>query len=221
MAQSRQGDLFPLPYLDEPNFASDKHVSRSVRRRHLRRYHWTHWANDGIHSVNVLSGRGAHAAKGSPCPAASEQVALDIGNTYRGLGPPPADLLPPGGALRGLLNKAGYYNADRPDLGSYVKDNVSWPAVGSTPMQLVAGLAEADRARLNDWERLMLRDPAKAAEIRHRAGLRRPHCDKDLFKNPRVYGDFLNRLADAGMVRFEPAGRREGRSCCRRLHLAE
>jgi hypothetical protein len=50
-------------------------------------------------------------------------------------------------------------------------------------MQLVAGLAEADRARLNDWERLMLRDPAEAAEIRHRAGLRRPHYEKDLFKN--------------------------------------
>ena len=77
-------------------------------------------------------------------------------------------------------------------------------------MNLIDGLDEADRARLNDWERHMLRDPNEADEIRQRAELRRPHCDKELLKSPKVYGDFLNRLADAGMVRFERAERREG-----------
>ena len=185
-------------------------ISRAVRSRHLRRDCWVAWANDGIHTVNMLSGRGGQPAKGSSWPAASQQCALDIAQTYRQLGPSPADLQPPEGALRELLNKTGFYSDDRPDLASYAKESVSWPASGTSPMNLIDGLDGADRARLNDRERHMLRDPNEADEVRQRAGLRRPHCDKELFKSPKVYGDFLNRLADAGMVRFERAERREG-----------
>lgn len=85
------------------------------------------------------------------------------------VGPPPAGLQPPEGALRELLNKTGFYSDDRPDLSSYAKESVSWPASGTSPMNLIDGLGEADRARLNDWESHMLRGPNEADEIRQRA----------------------------------------------------
>ena len=98
-ASQRQRDAFPLPRVAFEPPTTDARISRAVRRRLERKAHWQAWANDGIGVLNRLAGhseRRRHVGK----PPALSQLATDaVGSAYRALGPPPADLASPEGAL--------------------------------------------------------------------------------------------------------------------------
>ena len=48
----------------------------------------------------------------------------------------------------------------------------------------------------------MLRTAQEASDARKSLGVRRPHCDPDLFKSPSVYADFLGTLSSKGMLQY-------------------
>ena len=56
----------------------------------------------------------------------------------------------------------------------------------------------------------MLRDPSEAEALRKKAGLRRAHCDPDLFSSPAVYADFCRQLMARNLVRLSKASNRKG-----------
>ena len=77
-------------------------------------------------------------------------------------------------------------------------------------MALVDGLPQADSERLTNWASRMLRDPSEAEALRKKAGLRRAHCDPDLFSSPAVYTDFCRQQMARNLIRLSKAGNRKG-----------
>ena len=71
----RQRDLFPLPV---PFVASaDTYklgVSRSVRRRALRKCHWESWLADGVACLNEISGSTFDSVPAQPANLVQAQV---------------------------------------------------------------------------------------------------------------------------------------------------
>ena len=61
------------------------------------------------------------------------------------------------GALSELLLRSGHYSDVRNDVQAYKKDLVSWPAIGSKPRPILAGLSSSDRDILTNWDKTMLR----------------------------------------------------------------
>eukprot|EP00973_Karenia_brevis_P021665 2980261-Karenia_brevis.AAC.1 len=157
-----QRDLLPLPFLCK-NSLSSSSLSRGVRRRLLRKFHWLTWANDAISSLNEISGKSAQTP------------------VYRKAGKPPAD---PTGALRELCGASVVYHSDRADIESYSKDRVSWPAAGGSPMDLHSGLSTADSHWFDSWQSHLLRSPGEAASLRKELGLHQAYCDETLVGRP-------------------------------------
>ena len=199
--QIRQRDLFPLPFLSEPprsrlHGTGSSRCVRRVRQSQTR----AHWANEGILALNQLAGRGNSCSKNLPIPKASQDVVDDLVKCY--------DALSPGDdrdgsdevALRELLKNASIYSDVRADVAPYSKDLVSWPGDGASPISLVDALPPADSAKLCDWACHMLRDPADAESVLRASGITKPHCDRVLFRSPRIYGDFLKELDRRGMI---------------------
>ena len=141
---SRQRDLFPLLHLPLADVAPERRRgARAVLRRQQRKSHAVAWANDGIDALNWLSGRG-HVPLGTDLPGSSHAALEHIRGAYIAAGgPPPEDS--PEGALRALLGSSRVYAQDRSDLQPYVRDRVSWPAVGSVPVDLGPPLDEAGK----------------------------------------------------------------------------
>ena len=88
----------------------------------------------------------------------------------------------------------------------YDKDLVSWPPIGSSPAAVLDNLGGADYNLLCDWERHILKD--EAARMQHASDpcRPRPFLEPSLVRRPAVYGDFLHRLDQAGMVSWRLGG---------------
>ena len=106
---TRQRDLFPLPFLNCPSAATSACKSRAVRKRVLRKSHWTSWANLGIASLNDLAGRGA-VCEG--IPNEGQILCTDrIAEAYKALEPPSAEFSPEE-SLRAILGSSGGYSEE-------------------------------------------------------------------------------------------------------------
>ena len=198
---ARQRDIFPLPFLKEDGSVRSVGLSRSVRRRILRKNHWVSWANDGVLALNQLSGVGARPAAGVAHSEGSKLCLSRIAEAYAGIGTKPDDLTSEG-ALRALLGCSGSYG-ERQDLAPYASDLVSWAPSGQIPVNLADVLPEPDRERLVSWKSRLLRDSTEAEVLRKESGVSRPYCDPSLTRDPKKYGDFLKRLEASNMIRYE------------------
>ena len=209
-SSARQRDLFPLPFLEECPLDARAGLCRTTARRVSRKNKSLEAANDAILAINQLGGRGEHPSSLFPPPAIATVASQRIGEIFLKASPPPADLPSPEGALRELLGASGLYEGAGAHVAPYAKDKVSWPEVGSSPMALVDGLPQADSERLTNWASHMLRDPSEAEALRAKAGLRRAHCDPDLFSSPAVYADFCRQLMARNLIRLSKAASRKG-----------
>ena len=155
---SRQRDILPLPALDVHFLSRSTCLSRNSRRRIIRRNHKLSWANDAIHTLNVLGGHSPSAADDhSRISVASAAALEEVRGAFQDLRSPTDPLLTPDGALREFLHSTSVYSQDRFDVKPYSRDLVSWPPVGSKAVSLADGLPEADRSLLADWKTHMLR----------------------------------------------------------------
>ena len=168
----RQRELFPLPLPFAPE-AVLPGPSRSVRRRLLRKRHWQTWCNEGVATLNSLSG--------FPGPPGSflrdiHCAALDhISEAYRAVHRPPA--LSSEGALRELLGASVCYDADSFEKSTYSEENISWPCAGIAPVLLERCLPSADFALLNGWRSQLLRDPSETHALLLESEIRSPYSD--------------------------------------------
>eukprot|EP00974_Lingulodinium_polyedra_P123164 11185735-Lingulodinium_polyedra.AAC.1 len=60
----------------------------------------------------------------------------NIESSYHRMGPCPADLACPEGALREFLQSSSVYAESRRDVAPYAEDFVSWPEGGSQPVSV-------------------------------------------------------------------------------------
>ena len=72
------------------------------------------------------------------------------------------------GALSELLLRSGHYSDVRNDVQAYKKDLVSWPAIGSKPKPILAGLSSSDRDILTNWDKTMLRSEFERERVLER-----------------------------------------------------
>ena len=72
-------------------------------------------------------------------------------------------------------------------------------------MELASLLPPAEFSLLHDWKRHLFADAAScSSSLNESVGVPTvPHCDRELFRSPRSYGDFLTRLYDCNMIRFD------------------
>jgi len=203
----RQRDVFPLPFLNEPGFDSGKQLSRSVRRRFLRRLKTVQWANDGIRTLNSIASAGAPRAlgPGHRFPKAASQAAERVAKCYFDRGSPPDDDAVREGALGELLASSSVYTTERQDIQPYARDLVSWPSPGTTPLNVLDGVPEGDREWLEGWEKHLLRDAADFAKESEKFESHRVYCDPALFNVPTKYVKFLKELESRGMLRWRRA----------------
>ena len=138
-----QSDLFQLPLHVLGDLRSPpSSASRSVRRRDESNAHSLECASDGLRALGQFCGRG-RAGGGKP-PRASLDAADAVSKSLVKLGGPPAECLPEG-ALRELLGAARFYAQDRADVQPYAQDMMSWPEVGTRPINLVPAVRPTDR----------------------------------------------------------------------------
>ena len=147
-------DLFPLPlpFLDSEFGASTvgvpacdiAYLSRSVRRRVLKRLHTMQWCNDAVGTLNELSG-----APFSSLPLCAQNngqtYCLDKIRAMFLAVPSPVDGLSPAGAFTELCGSSTRYSPmAATGVAPYDRDLVSWPDVGSQPALVVENLGPAD-----------------------------------------------------------------------------
>ena len=194
-------DLFPLP----PPFplvgqlASVVGVSRSVRRRLRRTGLWQQWANEGVATLNALSGRpDGSSCEPSPCQLASLE---GLAEPFKRMGLPPPDLHP-AEAFRELCGNSVPYLAENLGLASFERDNVALPSGNLPVIDTVAGLSPEHAHILNGADSSLLNSPEATAAALDVAGIVKPHHDP-AFNAPRPYADFLRSLQDKGIITFE------------------
>ena len=133
-------DLFPLPrpFLDSEFGASTvgvpardiAYLSRSVRRRVLKRLHTMQWCNDAVGTLNELSG--APFSSLPLCAQNNGQLScLDKIRAIFLAVPSPVDGLSPAGAFTELCGSSTRYSPmAATGVAPYDRDLVSWPDVG-------------------------------------------------------------------------------------------
>ena len=206
-SDGRQRDIFPLPLFDS-SFDTQTKLGRGCWRRVKRRLHWQAWADEGISCLNSMAG---HDHDATLAPTSGQLRCLDqIADAYKSVGPAPADPSFREGALGELLASSSIYKDCKSDVRPYVKDLVSWPSPGSTPVPLAKCLGKADSERLGAWQSHMLRPAAETEALLKDSRLRKPFCDAALVNRPRTYADFLWRLESCGMLRWTLARGRTG-----------
>ena len=203
----RQRDIFPIPTFD--NISYDRHaVSHCTRKRLSRKNKVLAWANEGITVLNRVGSDHPWSASNKPS-GASILAAQNILNAYKSMPPPPADFCSEG-ALTELLNTSGFYTSCRTDIQSYAKDLVSWPSAGAKAVELQHHLDGANRELLLDWRTAMLRTPQDFTQYIANSNPLKPYIDPELAGSPLSYSGFLERLHEAGMLRFRLARERSG-----------
>ena len=203
----RQRDIFPIPTFD--NISYDRHaVSHCTRKRLSRKNKVLAWANEGITVLNRVGSDLPLSASNKPS-GASILAAQNILNAYKSMPPPPADFCSEG-ALTELLNTSGFYTSCRTDIQSYAKDLVSWPSAGAKAVELQHHLDGANRELLLDWRTAMLRTPQDFTQYIANSTPLKPYIDPELAGSPLSYSGFLERLHEAGMLRFRLAQEKSG-----------
>ena len=191
----------PLPSLVVP--PSSRSCSRVVQRRRDRLRHSLAWANDGINTLNSMAGL-------SSCmpgvPGAAGRKCLDhLRDAYVRAGPPPDESSSCEGALSALLSSSAVYGDGGGIARPYSKDTVSWPCVGSTPVELSKALPAADRWWLDGWRERMLASADEQSHATSKLKAHKPFTEPSLMDSCRTYGSFLDRLQHSGMLKFRVA----------------
>ncbi len=198
----RQRDVFPLPFLEESWAVSRHAASRAKSCLSYQVSHCERWTNDGLCALNDIMGLGHRKASSAPAPACALAATEHIASAYAALGPRPSDLPDDAGCYHDILSSSTCYSSDRNDVVPFDMDKVSWPPLGAKQIPLLDNLESADSDRLRNWEQTLLRD------IPSTEPAPRVHNDPVLFKDPRTYARFLERLFDCGMLRFDKANGR-------------
>ncbi|CAK0810182.1 unnamed protein product, partial [Prorocentrum cordatum] len=162
------------------------------------------WADQGIDALNCLYG---HAGAPPSAPAnLGQQTSLNfLEDCYLGMGAMPSE---PGfceEALRELLSGSTVYAEDGGARVPCSKELVSWPEVGSSPVDLVGCLTQDDADWARDWPHNLLKTPDEALLGARQACPRGPFVDPRLARDPVLHGDFVRRLHQCGMLRFKVA----------------
>ena len=195
------GELFPLPsVVVEP---APVGVSRSVRKRVLRRRRVTEDVNGVIDALNWCAG----ASWDTPPAQASPQQIRTVGfvrdcvvDTLRG-----ADArVSEEEALRSLLHgRLGYEReATNPHLATFRRGKVSLPADASDSPYLTGIVTPFVREHLDDLSQRMLRTPADYERILDGRPLVVPYMDPVLKNSKKHYVHFVKQLKKIGLVRF-------------------
>ena len=152
---ARNRDICPLPGFFAAQLLLGKdQLSGGTFRRLKARFHWTSWLNDGIAALNSLHGSRLGSFISSPLERAnlSQQKAMEnIIDTYRTFPTPSTDFNGEG-TLSEFLAGSASYHGDGYRVRLSVKDRVSWPAVGVSPVPLFQ-----NRARLSSASNLLTR----------------------------------------------------------------
>ncbi len=150
-------DLLPLPLpRSEPDPRRD--LSRAVQRRVERRLHWQRWATEGIQALNGMGHEGGPTPAAPPIASATQQLALNhIEEAYRRMSKVDREDDAGTGALSALCAQARVYGEDRANVTPYRPERVSWPPVGTTPVEISRLLRPEDMTWYGDWQSHMLR----------------------------------------------------------------
>ena len=148
------------------------------------------WANSGIGTLNRLMGDSALAGADLTIPACAAAATRHIGDVSSAFPAPPSDLGCPDDCYRSLLGSTPVYQSDRVDVKPYVRDDMSWPEVGSSRVILTESLLDGDRHRLRGWKQVLLRSDGEIDAINDACGEARCYNDPVIFTDPRTYGDF-------------------------------
>ena len=92
----RQRDLFPLPSFDK-HILDTQPVSRSIRRRIQKKNNNIDWANEGVRTLNHLSGVQSTDSDSCVAPnASSAESSQHLFDAYADMPPPDSELSPEG-----------------------------------------------------------------------------------------------------------------------------
>lgn len=84
-----------------------------------------------------------------------------------------------------------------------MKARVSWPEVGTTPVDVMPLLPPDEQARLAGWRHRLLRDPEDQQREREACSIAEPFMDSILRSQPRAYHGFLAELLSRGLISLE------------------
>ena len=133
----------------------------------------------------------------------SQMAALDhIFNSVQAMGPPPSDLSS-SEALRQLRAFDGYSDNDQVPCAvkSYIPSLLSLPDGGNQVLPVAGLLGEGGCEIVDEFVRSRVLQEKEARSNLDRAGVRECYSDP-LLKDPKIYKDFVKRLADADLVEF-------------------
>ena len=199
--------VFPLPVPSfEPSEATGSaSSSRSVKRRIEKRLHNNAWFADGIGTLNSMFGVPGSAvadAAGGPPRNLSQIESLDrIRGIYAAVPGPPSDLTP-SEAFHALRGAASGYNTD-PGQGARVPFNMercSMPPPMNVTHDCLSSLDGEHHRRVEHWRTHILRDEDARKNYMHSDRRIKPYLDPELVRDPGVYGQFLSKLHDSGML---------------------
>ena len=137
-------------------------------------------------------------------PTVAQQIALDgIGKSVGRFGRPPSDLSGPG-ALRELRARHGYTSSacTVAQISLNTLDLVSLPSEALRPK----ALEDVAKSRGQELGDLMLTHALTESEARERMmklGVKKPHTDPALLRNPKLYAKLLNMLHSRGLVKWK------------------
>ena len=212
----RQRELFPLPfpYPTIPCHLNDNRLRApgtpslctSTRRRLLRKWHRQAWCNEGVAVCNELSGFPFSDSPNFVSNDGQKNVLENFQSMYSRVPPPPSDITP-ARAFTELCRSATRYDpCGESGTAAYTKELVSWPPIGSVPADVTDSLEGADYNMVYDWEQHVLKNAAERVEHATSADRPRPFLEPTLVRRPAVYGDFLSRLDQAGMLCWREGG---------------
>ena len=186
--EERQRDIFPLPLPADAYEELQGRVSRGTAQRVQRRLQRREWMCDGIRSLNLMAGCSSRV--GAPRNAAQRLALSHVEQAFEHIGPPAEPAANSKEALQALLGTSAVYHSARADVLPYNRDLVSWPSVGSQPVELASALSEADSVWFREWKSHLLRDPDSVSQLRSELNLKEPYCDSSLTRNLPEYSRF-------------------------------
>ena len=204
---SRVRGVFPLPVpaCELSEVSGIASLSRSAKRRIEKHIHNDAWFADGIGALNSVSGVPGIAAAdavGSPTRNLTQVRSYDrIRQIYASVPGPPANLTA-SEAFHALRGAASGYNTD-PGQGARVPfslERCSMPPAMNVTHSCLSSLDGVHHERVEQWRTRILKPEDARRNYMQSSDRVRPYLDPALVRDPGVYGQFLMKLHNAGML---------------------
>ena len=210
----KERDLFPLPRRQLPASVLGKSsyflnrdgelLSRSTIRRVTQRFHKGVWCDEGIQTLNEVSGVPFDSPLQTPCKLAQRHAISRIEALYSRVPAPPPEFST-AGAFTELCGSASRYQPiEAATTAPYVKELVSWPPPDTRPVPVTDMLGGTGLA--SGIRNYIFKPEAERQATRSEPDQIKLSLGPTLVWNPRVYSEFLQRLEQAGMSSWRVEG---------------